>query len=143
MSLDDDELGVEPQKMPWPLTWRELLPRERWVWFDQLWSDVVELRTRYSIPIRVGWWESDLQVEAIAAFAAAVAKYDSGEWDDDPLGKLNLLSDGLGQLGTVLDADDVETFHPDRDRVAYARHAVEARGCQLPPNYDTERTRKA
>jgi pullulanase/glycogen debranching enzyme len=144
MDLDDEEMGGDGEmggEKTWPLTWRSLLPRERWVWFEQLWADVLELRERYRLPVRSGWWESDLQVEALAAFASAIAKYDSGDWDDDALGKLNLLAEGMERLGTLL-ADGPEPFHPDRDRVAYARHVVEARGAQLPPNYEPEPIRK-
>ena len=38
------------------------------------------------------WWEDGAQVEALAALAAWVGRYDSGEWDDPP-GKLALLYD--------------------------------------------------
>ena len=31
----DDDDGVR-----WPLTWRGLYPRERWLWFERLWTDV-------------------------------------------------------------------------------------------------------
>ena len=27
----------------WPLDWRGLYPRERWRWFEQLWSDAPQL----------------------------------------------------------------------------------------------------
>ena len=37
-------------------------------------------------------WEQPIQVEALAALAAWVERYDSGEWDDPP-GKLSLLYD--------------------------------------------------
>ncbi|MGH2858351.1 MAG: hypothetical protein ACRDMJ_12825, partial [Solirubrobacteraceae bacterium] len=74
----------------WPLTWRGLLPRERWLWFEHLWSDVCALRERYRLAVRSGWWEDEVQVEALAALAAWVDRFDSGEWDDPP-GKLALL----------------------------------------------------
>lgn len=38
-----------PQR--WPLTWRGLLPRERWLWFERLWSDVCTLRERYRLAV--------------------------------------------------------------------------------------------
>ena len=40
---DDDE-GLR-----WPLTWRGLYPRERWLWFELLWTDVGSLRRRVGI----------------------------------------------------------------------------------------------
>jgi hypothetical protein len=57
---------------------------ERWAWFAWLWQAVCALRTRHGLPLRSGWWESGLQVEALAAW---VDRYDYGEWDDPP-GKL-------------------------------------------------------
>ena len=50
------------------------------------------LRERYRLGLRSGWWEDAIQVEAIAALAAWIDRYDTGEWDDPP-GKLNLLYD--------------------------------------------------
>ena len=52
------------------------------------------VRTEQPLPARrqVGWWEDQIQVEALAAFAAWIERYDSGEWDDPP-GKLALLYD--------------------------------------------------
>ena len=44
------------------------------------------------LPVRTCWWENPIQVEALAALAAWVERYDSGEWDDPP-GKLALLYD--------------------------------------------------
>jgi hypothetical protein len=79
-----DELGDEPDDRRWPLTWRGLYPRERRLWFEQLWSDACMLRDRYRLTIRSGWWEDQVQVEALAALAAWVARYDAGEWDDPP-----------------------------------------------------------
>ncbi len=117
------------EEQRWPLNWHELYPRERWLWFERLWSDVCALRTRYRLPVRNGWWEDAVQVEALAAFAAWVHRYDSGEWDDPP-GKLALLYD-IERLSVVL-RDGNEPFHPDRDRLAFARYLIEA-GCQPPP----------
>jgi hypothetical protein len=120
----------------WPLDWRGLYPRERWMWFEQLWTDVCALRERYRLAVRAGWWEDPIQVEALAAFAAWVQRYDSGEWDDPP-GKLALLYD-LDRLSVIL-RDGNDPFHPDRDRLAFARYLIEA-GCQPPPA-GTERRR--
>ena len=113
----------------WPLGWRGLYPRERWLWFEQLWSDVCMLRERYRLAVRSGWWENDLQLEALAALAAWVSRYDSGEWDDPP-GKLALLFD-LERVAPLL-RDGIDPFHPDRDRTAFVRHLIEI-GCQPPP----------
>lgn len=114
----------------WPLDWQGLYPRERWIWFEQLWSDVCRLRERYRLPVRSGWWEDQVQVEALAALVAWCARYDSGEWDDPP-GKLALLYD-LERIAVLL-RDGNEPFRPDRDRVAFGRHLIEI-GCQPPPS---------
>jgi hypothetical protein len=53
-----------------------------------------------------------------------------GEWDDPP-GKLALLYD-LERLAVLL-RDGGEPFHPDRDRLAFARYLIEL-GCQPPPD---------
>lgn len=70
-----------------------------------------------------------MQVEALAALAAWVARYDSGEWDDPP-GKLALLHD-LERVSLLL-RDGREPFAPDRDRLAFARYLIDL-GCQPPP----------
>ena len=113
----------------WPLDWRGLYPRERWLWFEQLWSDVCMLRERYRLAVRSGWWENDLQLEALAALAAWVSRYDSGEWDDPP-GKLALLFD-LERVAALL-REGMDPFHPERDRAAFERCLID-RGCQPPP----------
>jgi hypothetical protein len=113
----------------WPLHWRELYPRERWMWFEQLWQEVCMLRDRYRLAIRSGWWENEIQVEALAALSAWVSRYDSGEWDDPP-GKLALLYD-IERVSLLL-RDGGDPFHPARDRSAYVRHLIEL-GCQPPP----------
>jgi hypothetical protein len=113
----------------WPLHWQGLYPRERWLWFERLWSDVCTLRQRYRLPVRCGWWEVQLQVEALAALAAWVDRYDSGEWDDPP-GKLALLYDIERVAGLLKDGE--APFCPDRDRPAFARYLIEL-GCQPPP----------
>jgi hypothetical protein len=113
----------------WPLAPGELLPREQWLWWEQLWSDVIALRDRYRLGVRSGWWEDQIQVEALAALAAWVERYDSGEWDDPP-GKLALLYD-LERVAELL-RDGSDPFHPDRDRADFARFLIDA-GCQPPP----------
>jgi hypothetical protein len=126
-------LGDEPDELAmdqrWPLAPTHLLPREQWLWWEQLWSDVCALRVRYRIGVRSGWWEDPVQVEALAALAAWIERYDSGEWDDPP-GKLALLYD-LERVATLLRNGD-EPFHPDRDRRAFARYLIDT-GCQPPP----------
>jgi hypothetical protein len=121
---------VEDDGRRWPLDWQGLYPRERWMWFEQLWSDVCRLRERYRLPVRSGWWQDQVQVEALAALVAWCTRYDSGEWDDPP-GKLSLLYD-LERIAMLL-RDGNEPFRPDRDRVAFARHLIEI-GCQPPPS---------
>ena len=112
----------EPVTARWPLSCEGLYPRERWMWFEQLWSDVCALRVRYRLALRSGWWEDAVQVEALAALSAWVERYDSGEWDDPP-GKLALLFD-LERIAVLLRAGG-EPFHPDRDRLAFARFLIE------------------
>jgi len=124
----DEGWEVEPSGR-WPLDWRGLYPRERWVWFEQLWSDACMLRARYRLSLRAGWWEDQVQVETLAAFAAWVARYDTGEWDDPP-GKLALLYD-LERVAALL-RDGRDPFDPDRDRGAFVAHLVDL-GCQPPP----------
>lgn len=114
----------------WPLHWRTLYPRERWRWFDQLWSDVCMLCERYRLAVKSGWWEDQIQLEALAALAAWVARYDSGEWDDPP-GKLSLLFD-LERVADLL-RDGSGPFRPDRDRIAFVRYLLDA-GCEPPRN---------
>jgi hypothetical protein len=130
---DDEPWEVDGDGQRWPLVWRGLYPRERWMWFEQLWSDVCLLRQRYHLAVRSGWWSDQVQVEALAALASWVARYDSGEWDDPP-GKLALLYD-LERVGGLL-RDGREPFHPDRDRAAYVAHLVEL-GCQPVREDDT------
>jgi hypothetical protein len=134
VSFDEPEderpggLAEDPNDRRWPLTWHGLYPRERWLWFEQLWSDACMLRDRYRLTIRSDWWEDQIQVEALAALAAWTARYDSGEWDDPP-GKLALLFD-LERVAALL-RDGRDPFHPDRDRQAFERHLAEL-GCQPP-----------
>ena len=127
MSVEPDDL-VDEDGQRWPLSWRGLYPRERWLWFEQLWGDVGRLRERYGLMVRSGWWEDQVQVEALAALAAWTVRYDSGEWDDPP-GKLALLYD-LERMAALL-RDGNEPFRPDRDRQAFVAHLL-LLGCEPP-----------
>ena len=99
-------------------------------WFEDLWLDVCRLRERYMLPVRTSWWENPLQVETLAALAAWVERYDSGEWDDPP-GKLSLLFE-LERLQTLL-RDGNEPFVPGRDSGLFTQHLTRL-GCQPPPD---------
>jgi len=119
----------EPDEVPrWPLTWRGLVAPARWIWFDQLWQDVCVLRDRYRLMVRSGWWEDEIQVEALAALAAWISRYDSGEWDDPP-GKLALLYD-VQRVAELLRPGH-QPFSPERDRASFTRYLVEL-GCEPP-----------
>jgi hypothetical protein len=122
--LDDQELLLR-----WPLTWRGLDPRVRWLWFDQLWLDVCLLRERYRLMVRSDWWEDEIQVEALAALVAWVERYDSGDWDDPP-GKLALLYD-LQRVAELLRSGQ-DPFGPARDRPRFDRYLLDL-GCEPPP----------
>ena len=124
---EHDELELGDRR--WPLSPTDLLPRERWLWWEQLWSDVLMLGNRYRIRPGKDWWEDGAQVEALAALAAWVGRYDSGEWDDPP-GKLALLYD-LERVRELIRGP--EPFHPDRDRAGFARFLIDS-GCQPPPS---------
>jgi hypothetical protein len=89
---------------------------------------VVALAERYRVRPCKDWWEDGTTVEALAALAAWVARYDSGEWDDPP-GKLALLYD-LERVGELIGGS--EPFQPDRDRAAFASFLIDT-GCQPPP----------
>jgi hypothetical protein len=125
---DWPEDGLELDEQRWPLAPAHLLPRERWLWWEQLWSDVLALGERYRIRPDSGWWEDGVQIEALAALAAWVERYDAGEWDDPP-GKLSLLYD-LERIRELIRGS--EPFRPDRDRAAFTRFLIDA-GCQPPP----------
>ena len=125
----EDELDLGERR--WPIAPGRLLPRERWLWWQQLWSDVLALGQRYRIRPAKDWWADSGQVEALAALAAWVERYDSGEWDDPP-GKLSLLYD-LERVRELIRGS--EPFHPDRDRAAFTRYLIDA-GCQAPPGTD-------
>lgn len=124
----DDRWGEDSTR--WPMTWRGLYPRERWMWFHSLWNDVCALRERYHLAIRSGWWEDDVQLETLAALAAWVDRYDSGEWDDPP-GKLALLFD-LERIAGML-RDGLDPFDPRRDHPTFLSHII-GLGCQPPPS---------
>ena len=123
---DESEPCLADQR--WPMAPTHLLPRERWLWWEQLWSEVVALGERYRVRPCKDWWEDGSKVEALAALAAWVARYDSGEWDDPP-GKLALLYD-LERVRELIRGS--EPFHPDRDRAAFASFLIDT-GCQPPP----------
>jgi hypothetical protein len=125
MTSDWDD-GEQPQ--PRPLDWRGLPARERRVWFERLWLDVCMLRERYLLSVRSGWWEDSLQVEALAAVAAWIARYDAGDWDDPP-GKLSLLLE-LERLEPLL-RNGNQPFVPERDLADFTAHLSEL-GCEPP-----------
>jgi hypothetical protein len=102
------------------LSWRQLAREaDRQDWWAALWLDVCALRTRYGLPVRSRWWEDEIQVEALAALAAWVGRYDRGDWEDPP-GKLTLLFE-LERIETLL-RDGSDPFNPSRDRPGFERH---------------------
>jgi hypothetical protein len=113
----------EPDLGEWPLHWGGLEPASRWLWWEQLWRDVAALSVRYRLPVRSGWWEDEIQVEALAALAAWVERYDSGTWDDPP-GKLALLAE-LERIGVLL-RDGNDPFNRERDWPAFVCHITAA-----------------
>jgi hypothetical protein len=118
-----------------PLSWRQVEPCERGPWFESLWRAVCMLRERYRLMVRSGWWEDEIQVEALAALAEWTARYDSGEWED-PAGKLALLYD-LQRIAELLRPGH-QAFAPDRDRGEFERYVSEL-GREPPPGpYDRE-----
>jgi len=123
-----DAADGEPLPARWPMHADALLPRERWLWFEQLWEDTCRLRERYRLPVRSGWWEDEIQTEALAALAAWIDRYDSGEWDDPP-GKLGLLFD-LERIGVLL-RDGNDPFDPRRDRTPFIGFLLRT-GCEPP-----------
>ena len=130
MSDDNDELTLTAAPS-WPLTWRAgLRPLESWRWFDQLWDDACMLRGRYRLPLRSGWWESDVQVETLAALAAAAARFDTGHWDD-PIAKVAWLCD-VERVPALL-RDGADPFHPERDRARFVHYVTRELGAQPPP----------
>jgi hypothetical protein len=123
---EHDELELGERR--WPLAPTNLLPREQWLWWEQLWSDALMLGNRYRVRPGTDWWEDGQQAEALAALAAWVGRYDSGEWDDPP-GKLALLYD-LEHVRELIRG--TEPFHPERDRAVFTRFLIDS-GCQPPP----------
>jgi hypothetical protein len=113
---------VEPE---WALNWRALDPEERAGWWERLWSAAVELNDRYRLGLRSGWWREEVQVEALAAFAAWVRAYDSGAWTD-PVGKLQSLYD-LDRVRALLRGGE-HLFDPDREQVSYTRETLSRSG---------------
>jgi hypothetical protein len=111
----------------WRLDWRALSPRARSIWWDQLWSDAIQLSQRYRLVLRSRWWEDDVQVETLAAVAALVSGYDSGGWND-PVAKLQFLYD-LDRIRAVF-REGENVFEPDRDRADFTQHLV-AVGCEI------------
>ncbi len=102
------------------LSWRQLTREgDQHRWWQGLWLDVCSLRLRYRLAIRSRWWEDELQVEALAALAAWVGRYDSGDWEDPP-GKLTLLFE-LERVETLL-RDGNDPFNPGQDRPGFDRH---------------------
>jgi hypothetical protein len=110
------------------VNWRDLPPRQRWRWWDQRWHEAIALCERYRLGLRSGWWEDSVRVEALAAFAAWVATYDT-EVNIDPPGKLQLLAQ-LDWLRTALHGGE-RAFDPPADRRAFERHLF-AIGCRAP-----------
>jgi hypothetical protein len=113
------------------LDWRIVPDDERWLWWEGIWQDVCELKTRYELPVRCGWWAHATQLEALAALSAWTSAYDDGEWDDPP-GKLSMLLD-LDRIGELL-RDGNDPFYPDRHRHLFELHLVEI-GCAPPSSW--------
>ncbi len=127
--MDYDDVTID-EPLRWPLHWSGLMIAERWAWFDRLWQSACVLPTRYGLPVRSGWWESELQVEALAALAASVDRYDSGEWDDPP-GKLSLLYEIERVAGLLRDGN--EPLQPERDRRQFEAFVIAEHGCRPSP----------
>src|SRR5436305_409306 len=62
--LEDEPCMAERR---WPLAPTDLLPRERWLWWEQLWVDVLMLGRRYRLWPAKDWWQDAITVEALAA----------------------------------------------------------------------------
>jgi hypothetical protein len=99
--------------------WRELDPDARRDWWEQLWISAIALSGRYRLALRSGWWENQLQTEALVAFAAWVELYDTSTYTDPP-GKLQLLWE-LDRLKPLLRGGPA-AFDPTRDRPAFDRY---------------------
>ena len=120
-SLDDEPYLAERR---WPLAATGLLPRERWLWWEQLWSDVIGLGKRSHRSTGGRTVRRSRRSRAGRAGSAVRLRR-----MDDPPGKLALLFDLERVHGLVRGA---EPFHPDRDRAAFVRFLVDT-GCQPPP----------
>jgi hypothetical protein len=68
----EDELELGEHR--WLMAPAHLLPRERWLWWQQLWSDVLALGERYRIRPARGWWEDGVRAEALAVLAGWVER---------------------------------------------------------------------
>lgn len=113
--------------------WRQLPVRERWEWWDQLWHETIAVSDRYRLALRSGWWEDSVRVEALAAFAAWVASFDTGV-SIDPPDKLRLLGQ-IEWLRTILRGGE-HAFDPPTDRRTFDDH-LESIGCQAPDGRQT------
>jgi hypothetical protein len=102
--------------------WRTLPPAQRRAWWDHIWSGAVRLAGRYRLALRSGWWQDQIQVEALAAFICWLELYDSGA-NADPTGKVQLLWE-LERLRGLLRAGE-HAFHPGRDRGVFERYVDE------------------
>jgi hypothetical protein len=109
----------------WALDWRPVEAQERAGWWEHLWSAAIELNDRYRLGLRSGWWREEIQVEALAAFAAWVRAYDSGTWTD-PVGKLQLLYD-LDRVRALLRGGE-HVFDSEREQATYARETRSGSG---------------
>ncbi len=125
---DADEIEGSDGAPSWPLDPRSLYPRERWVWYERLWTDVIALQARYQLGVRSEWWAKQVQVEVLSAFAAWIELYDSGSWDD-PSGKLLALYD-LERVNAML-ADGRAPFVAADERTAFLAYLA-AIGCRRP-----------
>ncbi len=77
--------------------------------------------------MRHGWWESPIAVEAIAALAAWVNRYDSGETTRPASSLLYEIE----RVAALL-RDGVDPFDPDRDRSSFERPLTQTAGCRPP-----------
>jgi hypothetical protein len=73
---------------------------------------------RYGLPVRSGWWASQLEVEGLAALAAWADRYYPGEWDDPP-----------AKLALPYDRERVARLLAAGDEDRRAASLTDARGC--------------
>ena len=83
------------------------------MWFEQLWRRRRDAPPPLPAAGPLGLVGERAAVEALAAIAAWVHRYDTGEWDDPP-GKLALLYDLERVAQLIRDGED--PFDPQRDR---------------------------